>query len=54
MFKRKKKKTGCETPKLRKPTPPPEPLKFEEMEPDKSGNWLFGMCVAKFPIRQMT
>ena len=26
MFKRKKKKTGCETPKLRKPTPPP-PIK---------------------------
>ena len=25
MFKRKKKKTGCETPKLRKPTPPPPP-----------------------------
>lgn len=23
MFKRKRKKTGCETPKLRKPTPPP-------------------------------
>ena len=25
MFKRKKKKTGCETPELRKPTPPPPP-----------------------------
>ena len=25
MFKRKKKKTGCETPMLRKPTPPPPP-----------------------------
>lgn len=25
MFKRKKKKTGCETPEFRKPTPPPPP-----------------------------
>ena len=25
MFKHKKKKTGCETPELRKPTPPPNP-----------------------------
>lgn len=25
MFKHKKKKTGCETPELRKPTPPPPP-----------------------------
>ena len=37
MFKRKTKKTGCETPEFRKPTPPPEPPKFEEMELD--GQW---------------
>ena len=33
MFKRKKKKIGCETPEFRKPTPPPPPLPatpFEE------------------------
>lgn len=35
MFKLKKKKTGCITPEFRKPTPPPEPVKFKDMDPDK-------------------
>ena len=35
MLKHKKKKTGIETPELRKPTPPPEPPKFEDMNPDE-------------------
>ena len=30
MFKRKKKKTGCETPKFRQPTPPPPPTESVE------------------------
>ena len=34
-FKRKKKKTDCITPEFRKPTPPPQPVKFEDMDPDK-------------------
>lgn len=32
MFNFKKKKTGIQTPELRKPTPPPEPIKFEDLE----------------------
>ena len=35
MFKRKKKKTGIQMPKFRKPTPPPPPRKFEDMNPDE-------------------
>ena len=35
MFKRKKKKTGVQTPEFRKPTLPPEPRKFEDMTPDE-------------------
>jgi hypothetical protein len=32
MFKRKKKKTGCETPEFRKPTPPPPKPEINEFE----------------------
>ena len=35
MFKRKKKKTGIQTPEFRKPTPPPKPRKFEDMTSDE-------------------
>ena len=33
MFKRKKKKTGVQTPELRKPTPPPPPPTMPPIEP---------------------
>lgn len=35
MFKRKKKKTGIQTPKFRRPTPPPPPAKYEDLSPDE-------------------
>ena len=45
MFKRHKKKTGCITPKFRKPTTPPPPLKFEDMSPDEKWKWsIWNVC----------
>lgn len=40
MLKRKKKKTGVQTPKFRKSTPPPQLVKFEDMEPDEQWKML--------------